>query len=73
MGVSEIVFLQDARRARVYDNYTKNLKKKLRQNKNLDFLKNFDPVLDTFVHSGLTCRKSKMDKIIDVNSIKRVK
>lgn len=71
--MKEIVFLQDEKKARIYDNYINNLKKKLNESKTLAFLDNFNPVMDTFVHSGLACRTNKVDKITDINSINRVK
>jgi hypothetical protein len=58
MGVKEIIFLQDESRARVFDQYSKQLEKKIRENSNLGFLNNFIAEPDKFKHSGLTCRKT---------------
>lgn len=73
MGVKEIIFLQDESRARVFDQYSKQLKQKIKENKTLDFLNDFIAEPDKFKHSGLACRANEGSKFIENNAIQQVR
>jgi hypothetical protein len=73
MGVKEIIFLQDESRARVFDVYSMQLIKKIKENKNLEFLNDFLAEPDKFKHSGLACRNNEGRKFIESNAIQSVR
>jgi len=73
VGVKEIIFLQDESRAKVFDLYSTQLEKKIKENTDLSFLKQFQAEVDRFYHSGLAPRKNKHNKFVEKNPIITVK
>ena len=55
-----------------YQFYIQNLSKKIRSNKDLSFMKSFQPKMDSFKHSGLACRGNRPINQMETNSIRRV-
>jgi len=66
------VFKQDESRAKDYKFYTHQLEKRLKDEGNVDFMKNFKPQMNRFVHSGFACKKSYIQGVTDANSVKKV-
>lgn len=69
IGVKNIIFMQDERRARIFDVYSAQLEKKIKENKDLEFLSNFKADIDRFRHSGLAARATSNSNLVEKNAI----